>query len=86
MNKQVLITIVRNNCFMSYSILVADDSSFMRTMLSKIFQNTPGVREIREANNGAEALEMYKKKKADLVTMDYDMPELNGIDTANQII
>jgi len=85
MNKQVLITIVMNNCFMSYSILVADDSSFMRTMLSKIFQNTPGVGEIREANNGAEALEMYKKKKADLVTMDYDMPELNGIDTAKQI-
>ena len=70
---------------MSYSILVADDSAFMRTLLSKIFKNTTNVREIFQVKNGIEALKMYKVKKPDLVTMDIDMPELNGIEAAKQI-
>ena len=70
---------------MSYNVLVADDSSFMRTMLSKMFKNTPSVGEIRQAVNGEEALQMYKKKRPDLVTMDIDMPEMNGIDVAKKI-
>jgi len=70
---------------MSYNVLVADDSSFMRTMLSKIFKNIPEVGQIREAINGIEVIEMYKKEKPDLVTMDIDMPELNGIEAAKQI-
>ncbi|MFQ5496266.1 MAG: response regulator [Nitrosopumilus sp.] len=70
---------------MSYSVLVADDSAFMRTFLSKIFKNTANVREIFEVKNGIEVLKMYKIKKPDLVTMDIDMPELNGIEAAKQI-
>lgn len=70
---------------MNYNILVADDSSFMRTMLSKMFKNIPSVGEIRQAVNGDEALKMYKKKKPDLVTMDIDMPEMNGLDVAKKI-
>ena len=70
---------------MNYNILVADDSAFMRTLLSKIFKNTSNVGEIFQVNNGKEALEMYKIKKPDLVTMDIDMPELNGIEAAKQI-
>lgn len=70
---------------MSYSVLVADDSAFMRTLLSKIFKNTANVREIFEVKNGIEVLKMYKIKKPDLVTMDIDMPELNGIEAAKQI-
>ena len=70
---------------MSYNVLVTDDSSFMRTMLSNIFKNTPGVGEISHASNGNEALETYKNKKVDLVTMDLDMPQMNGLDAAKQI-
>lgn len=70
---------------MSYNVLVADDSSFMRTMLSKMFKNTPSVGEIRQAVNGEEALKLYKKKRPDLVTMDIDMPEMNGLDVARKI-
>ena len=70
---------------MSYKVLVTDDSSFMRVFLSKILKNTTGVGEIYEAVNGPEALTMYKKTKPDLVTMDLDMPEMNGLEAANQI-
>ena len=66
-------------------MLVADDSSFMRTVLSKIFKNSPEIEEVREAINGVEVLKMYKKKRPDLVTMDIDMPEMNGLDAAKEI-
>jgi len=70
---------------MDYSVLVADDSAFMRTLLSKIFKNTKNVREIFQVKNGIEALKIYKIKRPDLVTMDIDMPGLNGIEAAKQI-
>ena len=70
---------------MNYKVMIVDDSSFMRTLLSKIFSNTSGVGEIYQANNGAEALTTYKDKKPDLVTMDIDMPEMDGIEAAKQI-
>ena len=44
----------------NYKVLIVDDSSFMRTLLSKIFSNTSGVGEIYQANNGTEALTAYK--------------------------
>lgn len=70
---------------MNYKVLIVDDSSFMRTLLSKIFSNTSGVGEIYQANNGNEALTTYKDKRPDLVTMDIDMPEMDGIEAAKQI-
>jgi len=70
---------------MNYKILVVDDSAFMRTLLSKNFSNTFGVGEIFQVINGKEALKKYKIKKPDLVTMDLDMPEMNGIEAAKKI-
>lgn len=70
---------------MSSNILVTDDSSFMRTLLSNIFKNIEEVGEIFHAVNGTEALDIYKNKKVDLVTMDIDMPQMNGLESAKQI-
>ena len=83
--KHLLIIPKNNRSSVSYKILVADDSSFMRTVLSTIINNTSKVGEIYMANNGAEVIKMYKKVKPDLVTMDLDMPGMNGIDAANKI-
>lgn len=69
----------------NYKILIADDSAFMRTLLSKIFQHTEGVGEIFQVNNGEEALKAYKAQKPDLVTMDIDMPEMDGIEATKRI-
>lgn len=70
---------------MTNNILVTDDSSFMRTLLSNIFKNNEGVGKIFQASNGSDALEIYKNEKIDLVTMDVDMPQMNGLESAKQI-
>ncbi len=57
----------------------------MRSMLSDIFKNNSKVGEVYHASNGVEALEIYNQKKPDLVTMDIDMPEMNGFESAKKI-
>ena len=74
-----------SNISMNYNVLVVDDSSFMRTLLSKIFENTDSIRNIYQAINGDDSLKMYKEKKPDLVTMDIDMPGMNGLIAAEKI-
>lgn len=70
---------------MGYKILVVDDSMFMRNHLVNTLRNIPDVEDIIQAQNGEEAIDMYKKQKPDLVTMDIDMPKMNGIDAAQKI-
>ena len=57
----------------------------MRSMLSDIFKSSSKVGEVYQASNGIEALEIYQQKKPDLVTMDIDMPEMNGFESAKKI-
>ena len=70
---------------MGCKILVVDDSMFMRKHLANTLKNIPDVGEIILAQNGEEAVKMYKEQKPDLVTMDIDMPKMNGIDAAQKI-
>jgi two-component system chemotaxis response regulator CheY len=62
------------------SIMIVDDSCFMRLMLMKIISLTKH-RVVAEASNGLEAISLYKKFKPDLVTMDITMSEMNGIES-----
>ena len=66
------------------SILVVDDAAFMRLMLKDILSQN-GYAVVAEAKNGVEAIEMYRKLKVDLVTMDITMPEMDGITAIRQI-
>ncbi len=66
------------------SILIVDDAKFMRMTLSNILQN--GNHEVvGEAENGRQAVEMYKQLKPDLITMDITMPEMNGLEALREI-
>jgi two-component system chemotaxis response regulator CheY len=70
---------------MSKRILVVDDSSMMRKMISKIL--APGGHTIvGEAKNGTEAVELYKSLKPDLVTMDITMRGMDGFTAAKEIL
>ena len=71
---------------MGYDILIVDDSSFMRTKLSKILETIPEIQKIHEAENGILAIDMYKKIKPDLVTMDIDMPNMDGFKSTKEIM
>lgn len=66
-------------------IMVADDAAFMRLMLTDILTKM-GHQVIAEADNGKTAVDLYKKNKPDLVTMDITMPFMNGIDAVKGIM
>lgn len=66
-------------------ILIVDDAAFMRMMLKDILEKS-GYQVIGEASNGIKAVELYKKDKPDIVTMDITMPEMDGIESLKEII
>ncbi|MEJ5170549.1 MAG: response regulator [Fimbriimonadaceae bacterium] len=69
---------------MAKRILITDDALFMRVTLKNILTQN-GYEVAGEAANGAEAVELYKQLKPDLVTMDITMPEMDGIAALKEI-
>lgn len=66
-------------------VLVVDDAKFMRITLASILKNEN--HEIAgEAENGREAIELYKKLRPNLVTMDITMPVMDGIEAIRGIM
>ncbi|AQM59168.1 two-component system response regulator [Clostridium baratii] len=66
------------------NILIVDDAAFMRMMIKDILEKN-GFNVIGEASNGLEAIELYKKEKPDIVTMDITMPKVDGIEAVKLI-
>jgi two-component system, chemotaxis family, chemotaxis protein CheY len=69
----------------SGTVLVCDDALFMRTMVKDILTQA-GFTVVGEAENGQQAVELFKKLKPDLVTMDIIMPEMGGIEAVKKIM
>lgn len=67
-------------------VLIADDSAFMRKLLSDLFSAEPDFMVIDTARNGQEAVEKVKRLKPDLVTMDVEMPIMDGIKALETIM
>jgi len=65
-------------------ILIVDDAAFMRMMIKDILEKN-GFDVVGEANNGIKAVELYKKEKPDVVTMDITMPDMDGIEAVKAI-
>lgn len=59
-------------------LLVVDDSTFVRRTLRKIFLSRPGLAVVGEAGDGAEAIEKIAELAPDLVTLDIQMPGMDG--------
>jgi len=64
--------------------MLVDDTKFMRMMLSNILKEK-GYEIVAEAEDGLEAIELYKKYNPDLVTMDVIMPHMDGIEAVRNI-
>ena len=60
-------------------VLVADDSAFMRMVLSDMFKKQPDFELVDTARNGKDAIEKVKKYKPDLLTLDVNMPVMDGL-------
>ena len=60
-------------------VLVVDDSAFMRKMLTKMIESNPECEVIKTAKDGVEALKAIEKLRPDVVTLDIEMPEIDGL-------
>ncbi|MCR5175925.1 MAG: chemotaxis response regulator protein-glutamate methylesterase [Anaerovibrio sp.] len=60
-------------------VVIADDSSFMRKVLSDLFTEAPDFEVVGTASNGKEVVSLVLRLKPDLVTMDVNMPVMDGL-------
>ncbi len=67
-------------------VLIADDSAFMRIALKKMLSEFDDIEIVGEASNGQIAVQMAKELKPDVITMDVEMPVMNGIDAVREIM
>ena len=66
---------------MAYNILIVDDSLPMRAVIKKTIKASGvGVGELFEVSNGRDALAILKQQWLDLVLVDYNMPNMNGLE------
>ena len=66
-------------------ILVVDDNPAVRHYLRAILEQQTAWQVCDEARTGGEALQRVKKAPPDLILLDFQMPDLNGLDVAKQI-
>ena len=62
------------------SVLVVDDSALMRNLIGHMVDDTPGLKVVEKAMNGRFALDKIPRVKPDVIVLDLEMPEMNGIE------
>jgi len=67
-------------------VLIVDDSYFMRKLLRELFSDVDDIEIIGEAKNGPDAIRMAAELEPDVITMDYNMPEMNGSEATAAIM
>jgi two-component system chemotaxis response regulator CheB len=67
-------------------VLVVDDSAFMRKIITNILTASSDIEVIGKAKNGREAIEKVTELRPDVVTMDIEMPVLDGIQALGYIM
>lgn len=67
-------------------VLVVDDSQAEQLLLTHLLAGDPRISVIGTAGNGREALEFLKHMQPDIITMDLNMPELDGLSTTREIM
>lgn len=71
---------------MSISLLLVDDHQMMREGLRHLLDSQDGLEVLAEAENGHKALKLARKLGPEVVVMDVDMPELNGIEATRRLV
>ncbi len=68
-----------------YNILIVEDHTLIRFGLKTAFESKEFIKEIYEASNAEDAIELCKKHKIDAVIMDLGLPNMNGIEATQEI-
>jgi len=72
------------NSVKNRTVIIADDDDLTRNLLRNLLR-TAGLKVVGEAADGARALEAFQKTKPEIVCLDIEMPELNGLEVLAKI-
>ncbi len=67
-------------------VMVVDDTSFMRRSLCKILAGEQGIEVVGEAVNGRDAIDRFQELRPDVICLDIDMPEMDGLTAMKHIM
>jgi two-component system, chemotaxis family, protein-glutamate methylesterase/glutaminase len=68
------------------NVLIVDDSAFMRKSLSIMLESDPGIKIIGTARDGLDGYEKAKSLRPDIITMDVEMPRMDGLTALEKIM
>jgi two-component system response regulator NreC len=71
---------------MTIKILLADDHQLVRQGLRSLIEKDCGMDVVAEAENGREAVRLAREEEPDVIIMDIDMPDLNGMEATRQVV
>jgi len=67
-------------------VLIVDDSPFIRIALRKVLSSAPDIEVVGEASNGKEAIRLTEALRPDVVTLDINMPVMDGLEALGEIV
>ncbi len=67
-------------------VLVIDDSATAREAITMMLNSSPDIQVVGEATNGAEGVELAAQLRPDVITMDINMPRMNGHEATRRIM
>lgn len=68
------------------SVLVVDDSTFMRNTITALLEQDSDIKIVGTARNGQEALQKAEELDPDVMTLDVDLPRLDGLGVLQQLM
>ncbi len=71
---------------MSKTVVVVDDSKFLVKQIVDFFEKQLELQVLGTGNDGNEAVELYRKHKPDLITLDITMPNKDGMEAMKEIL
>jgi two-component system, chemotaxis family, protein-glutamate methylesterase/glutaminase len=72
--------------FQNTKVLLVDDSQMIRRVIRRILESSKSLRVVGEASNGAEALDLIPRLNPDVVTLDINMPVMDGLTTLKHMM
>lgn len=70
--------------FDELSVVICDDSALMRNLVSRMIDDTPGMKVVGKAMNGKMLLELLPNYKPDIIVLDIEMPIMTGVEFLQQ--